>query len=225
MITLEGVHKVYGREPGAVHALRGIDLRVQDGESVAIMGPSGCGKSTLLHIMGCLDRPTRGACLIDGANVAECDDWRLSQLRGRAIGFVFQMFHLLAHCDVLENTMLPFVYSGVPWREGRARAREALGRVGLQHRMGHLPDQLSGGEKQRVAVARALVMRPRILLADEPTGNLDSATSHELLSLFEMLGREGMTVVIVTHAAGVAQRCGRIVRLGDGAIAGEGAAS
>ena len=202
-----------------VHALRGVELTVEAGEMLAIQGPSGSGKSTLMNLLGCLDRPTSGTYLLDGAPVDALDDDALADLRNQKIGFVFQGFHLLARTSAVDNVALPLLYD----RKGRfpqplARAREALVRVGLGHRLDHPPEALSGGQQQRVAIARALVTAPSLLLADEPTGNLDTATTYEILALFQELHRDGLTLLMVTHEDEVAACCSRAVTLRDGAI-------
>src|SRR6516162_9516995 len=202
-----------------VRALDGVSLAIRRGEYVAIMGASGSGKSTLLNILGCLDLPTSGQYLLGGQDVATLSQSALALVRGRRVGFVFQTFELLARATALKNVELPLVYARVPRR--RERAIEALKRVGLGDRMGHRPNQLSGGQRQRVAVARALAQRPDILLADEPTGNLDSKTGQEILALFEQLNREGQTIVVVTHDANIARRCRRVIRISDGKIVGD----
>lgn len=217
---IRGVRKVYQTSRGApeVHALRGIDLAIRRGESLAIMGPSGGGKSTLMNILGCLDRPTSGDYLLDGLNVRDLDDEQLSAIRGRHIGFVFQAFNLIAQLTVAENVQVPLFYQNVPPRQRARLAQQAIARVGLADRAKHRPAQLSGGQMQRVAVARALVNAPTLLLADEPTGNLDSATGQSILALFDELHREGLTMVIVTHDPAVAKRCQRVIWLRDGRI-------
>ncbi|HEY7411793.1 MAG TPA: ABC transporter ATP-binding protein [Vicinamibacteria bacterium] len=218
LLALEAVGKAYTRGSGEVVALRGVSLEVGEGESVAVMGPSGSGKSTLLSILGCLDRPTRGRYVLAGTDVALLDDRALSRLRNRAIGFVFQSFHLIPQLTVAENVETPLLYGATPPAEWRARAYRCLERVGLLHRADHRPSELSGGEAQRAAVARALVTEPRILLADEPTGNLDSATGEEIASLLDGLHHEGRTVVLVTHNETLARRASRMVRLRDGRL-------
>lgn len=215
---MEGVKKHYRTGDSVVKALDGVDLRILQGEYVAIMGPSGSGKSTMMNLLGCLDRPTEGTYRLDGETVDWRDDDRLSAVRGRRIGFVFQSFNLLPRLDAVGNVALPLVYQGVGKAERTARAVEALRRVGLSGRLRHLPDQLSGGQRQRVAVARALVTRPSIILADEPTGNLDTASAKEVMDLFGEVHRDGNTVILVTHAEEIARYAERIVYLRDGKI-------
>src|SRR4051812_41701641 len=201
-----------------VRALRGVSVRVEPGEYVAIVGPSGSGKTTLMNLIGCLDTPTRGTYRLDGEEVSQLDDDELSHVRGRKIGFVFQTFNLLPRATALDNVALPLVYGGVSRRQRRAAAQRALEKVELGDRMDHRPDQLSGGQRQRVAIARALVNEPTLLLADEPTGNLDQKTGAEIVKLFETLNRDGMTVVLVTHDGELAKRARRRVKIVDGVI-------
>ncbi len=217
---LEAVEKTYQKHRDAppVQALRGVSVDIPRGQYVAIMGPSGSGKSTLMNIVGCLDQPTRGRYLLDGRDVAKLTDADLSRERGRRIGFVFQAFNLIPQDTVLTNVQVPLFYQGLPRSERLARAEEALRRVGLGDRMEHRPSELSGGQMQRVAIARALVNRPSLLLADEPTGNLDSKTGQAILAMFDELHAQGLTIVMVTHDDSVAQRCQRIVRLRDGLL-------
>ncbi len=215
-----GLTRSYRLDGGvSVDALRGVDLRVEHGEFVAIVGPSGSGKSTLMHLLGCLDRPTSGTLRVNGVDVATLDDARLAELRNETIGFVFQSFHLLARTPAIDNVALPLVYRGVPKAERRARARAALEAVGLAHRLGHRPAQMSGGEQQRVAIARALVGDPRVVLADEPTGNLDSRNGEEVMGMLERLNAErGVAVVLVTHDLEVARRARREIHVRDGRV-------
>ena len=218
VIRIADVWKTYRMGAELVHALRGLSLDVSEGEYVAIMGPSGSGKSTLMNIIGCLDVPTSGQYVLGGEDVSRLSDDELAAVRNVQIGFVFQTFNLLPRMNCLQNVELPLVYAGVSKRERRERAAEALTAVGLGERMTHRPNELSGGQRQRVAVARALVNRPSILLADEPTGNLDSATSEEIMRLFELLYRRGNTLLVVTHEEDIAEHARRIVRLRDGRI-------
>ncbi len=215
LIELREVWKVYRMDGVEVQALRGVDLRVEPGEFVAIMGPSGSGKSTCLNVLGLLDRPTSGQYLFEGRDTARLGEVERARLRNRRIGFVFQAFNLLPRTTALENVELPLVYAGV---RDRARALAALRAVELEHRARHLPSQLSGGEQQRVAIARALVLQPALVLADEPTGNLDSQTSLGIMALLQQLNRDGITVVMVTHEPDVAAFAGRVVQFRDGRI-------
>ena len=221
MIKLDGVDKVYGSEAGEVRALQEVRLEVERGEFVAIMGHSGSGKSTLMNIIGCLDRPTNGRYLLDGHEVSGLPDDTRAQLRGRAFGFVFQAYNLLPRMSAVEQVELPLVYQQAPNR--RARALEALARVGLLNRVRHKPNQLSGGEQQRVAIARSLVVNPLVVLADEPTGALDTTTSAEVMQLFSELVADGITVIIVTHEEDVAGYADRHIRMRDGRIISDGA--
>ncbi len=219
VIELTNITKVYDMgEAQQVQALNGVSLSIGKNEYVAIMGPSGSGKSTLMNIIGCLDTPTSGQYLFNGVNVSEMDDNNLARIRNKEIGFVFQTFNLLARSDALHNVELPLIYAGVPSAERKQRARETLEHVGLGDRIHHKPNELSGGQRQRVAIARALVTRPSIILADEPTGNLDSRTGEEIMELFEELHRQGNTIIVVTHEADVAEHAHRVVRLRDGKI-------
>ena len=223
LIDLRHIHKTYdegGKMP--VPVLVDVSLRVDDGEYLAIMGPSGSGKSTLMNIIGCLDLPTEGEFFLGGENVLTMNENAVADLRNRMIGFVFQNFNLLPRETALENVALPLLYAGVPRRERADRAREALESVGLGDRVDFLPTQLSGGQKQRVAIARAMINRPHVLLADEPTGALDSASGRQVMELFEKLNVDGMTVVMITHAPEIAQRARRMIRILDGKIAEEG---
>jgi putative ABC transport system ATP-binding protein len=218
LIELAGVTKVYDMGEVQVRALNGVDLSIESGEYVAIMGASGSGKSTLMNLVGCLDTPSDGSYTLNGVAVQGLDDGELAAIRNKEIGFVFQTFNLLARTDALHNVELPLVYAGVPRGERRQRALAALGRVGLGDRVDHQPNELSGGQRQRVAIARALVNRPSILLADEPTGNLDSQTSDEIMALFDELHAGGNTVILVTHEAEIARHAARQVVLRDGRI-------
>ena len=215
---LVDVDKIYGSGETAVHALDQLSLTVQRGEYVAVMGASGSGKSTAMNILGCLDRPSAGSYRLNGTPVETLDDDQLADLRNRELGFVFQQFHLLPQLTALENVMLPMVYAGVPAAERRQRAETALGRVGLSQRLHNKPNQLSGGQQQRVAIARAIINQPALLLADEPTGALDSRTTEEVLTIFDELHRSGMTVVMVTHEDDVAARAERVVHFRDGRV-------
>ncbi len=218
MIELKNITKVYRMGKVDVHALRGVTISISKGEMIAVIGASGSGKSTLLNIVGCLDRPTSGKYLLDGANVGQLNDNQLAELRNKKFGFVFQDFNLLPRATSLSNVELPLIYSGgVPRRQ--ERAREALERVGLGDRANHKPTELSGGEQQRVAIARALVNNPLVILADEPTGNLDSKASAEIIAMFQQLHREGKTVILITHEADIAAQAQRTIRLHDGGIA------
>jgi putative ABC transport system ATP-binding protein len=218
LIEMHALTRVYQLGPQEIFALRGVDLTIEQGEYVAIMGPSGSGKSTLMNIIGCLDTPTSGSYLLDGVPVETLDDDQLAAIRNRKIGFVFQTFNLLARTTALQNVELPLVYARVPRAERRRLAEEALEAVGLADRMSHQPNELSGGQRQRVAVARALVNKPSLLLADEPTGNLDTRTGREILDLFRELHSRGNSILIVTHEDDVAQEAKRTIRLRDGHV-------
>jgi putative ABC transport system ATP-binding protein len=218
LIELADVYKIYDMGAEKVHALNGIDLLIDRGEYVAIMGASGSGKSTLMNLLGCLDTPTSGSYRLNAVAVEDLDDSQLAAIRNKEIGFVFQTFNLLPRTDALHNVELPLIYAGMPRRERRERASQALERVGLADRMHHNPNELSGGQRQRVAIARALVNDPSLLLADEPTGNLDSATSVEIMELFDQLHAGGNTVVLVTHEPDIAQHAWRRVNLRDGMV-------
>jgi putative ABC transport system ATP-binding protein len=218
LLELEAVRKSFPLAAGEVEILHGIHLRIAEGEFVALMGPSGSGKTTCLEILGAISRPTAGSFRFDGVPIEGWDDDALADLRAQRMGFVFQTFNLMPRMSAVRNAALPLLYAGVRRDEREPRARALLERVGLGHRLDYHPAQMSGGERQRVAVARALVNRPRVIFADEPTGNLDEATGHEILALFEELHREGRTIVVVTHSEDVAAHAQRVVRLRDGRI-------
>ena len=222
LLALSGIHRTYRVGGEEVHALRGLDLDIHKGEWVAIVGQSGSGKSTLMNVLGCLDTPTAGRYLLNGHDVSSMSDDALADIRNQEIGFVFQTFMLLPRDTALANVELPLVYRGISSRERRRMAIEALDKVGLASRMKHKPNELSGGQRQRVAIARALVGNPSLLLADEPTGNLDSATGEEIVKLFSQLHQLGHTIVLVTHEPKLAGRCPRAVRLTDGRIVADG---
>ena len=215
---LINVSKIYGSGDIEVRALDQVNLTIRQGDYLAVMGASGSGKSTAMNILGCLDRPSNGRYLLNGIAVEELDDDALADVRNRSLGFVFQQFHLLAHASALENVMLPMIYAGVPPQERRKRAHAALERVGLGQRMDNRPNQLSGGQQQRVAIARAIINQPTLLLADEPTGALDSQTTSEVLALFDDLHQLGITLVMVTHEDDVAARAHRVARFQDGRV-------
>jgi putative ABC transport system ATP-binding protein len=218
LILLDNIVRTYRMGKMEVRALRGVSLSVDEGEFVAIMGSSGSGKTTLMNTIGCLDRPTSGRYLLAGREVSRLTREQLAEIRNRTLGFVFQSFNLLSRTSALENVELPLLYSGTPTRERARRAAESLRRVGLAERMDHHPGQLSGGQQQRVAIARALVTHPRLILADEPTGNIDSQASLEIMALFQELGRTGITIVLVTHEPDIATYATRVVRMKDGLV-------
>ena len=218
LIEIRDIFKIYDMGAEKVHALNGVNLEIESGEYVAIMGSSGSGKSTLMNLIGCLDTPTSGVYRLNGVEVQGLGDTELAAIRNKEIGFVFQTFNLLARTDALHNVELPLIYSGIPRKERRARAERALQRVGLGERMHHNPNELSGGQRQRVAIARALVNEPSLLLADEPTGNLDSNTSREIMDLFDELHQAGNTVLLVTHESDIAEHAWRQVNLRDGKV-------
>lgn len=218
MLSMSGVRKTYSTGVVEVEALRGIDLEIDNGEYLAIMGPSGSGKSTLMHIIGCLDVPTAGSYLLDGTDVSKMSEKQLAEIRNQKIGFVFQQFNLLASLTALRNVELPLVYAGVPAAERKERAMAALSKVGLAQRVQHRPGELSGGQQQRVSVARALVTDPALILADEPTGALDSHSTREILDLFAELNDAGRTIVVITHEADVGQEAKHLVHIYDGLL-------
>jgi putative ABC transport system ATP-binding protein len=218
LVEMRGIWRTYTMGDNLVHALRGVDLTIQAGSSIAIMGTSGSGKSTMMNLMGCLDQPTKGSYLLNGKDVARLSRTQLADVRGRMIGFVFQSFNLLSRTSALENVEMPLMYQGVPGRERHRRALAALERVGLAQRADHHSSQLSGGQQQRVAIARALVGEAPIIMADEPTGNLDSKTSHEVMAILQGLVAQGKTVILVTHEPDIAAYASRVVTLRDGLI-------
>ncbi|MEC8692887.1 MAG: ABC transporter ATP-binding protein [Bacteroidota bacterium] len=218
LIEIDGVTKRYKLGEQIVYALNGVNLNIARGEYTALMGPSGSGKSTLMNIIGCLDSPTDGTFFLNNKEVSKMSDSALSEVRNTEIGFVFQTFNLLNRLNAIENVSLPLVYAGIPKKERDERAKEVLDKVGLGDRSSHKPNELSGGQRQRVAVARALINNPSILLADEPTGNLDTQTSHEIMALFEEIHAAGNTIVLVTHEEDIAQHAKRIIRLRDGVV-------
>lgn len=223
IISLSNVWRVYVMGEDEVHALQGVSFDIEQGEFVSIMGPSGSGKSTCMNMIGCLDRPTSGSVIINGEKTAEMSEGGLARLRNETVGFVFQQYHLLSTMTVLENVMLPLRYQGFDVRERKERAQAVLEQVNLSDRMGHRPSELSGGQKQRVAIARALASRPHIILADEPTGALDSATGRSVMNLFREINRAGTTIIIVTHDSGIGHSAQRCIRLFDGKIESDAA--
>ncbi len=222
VIVTNNIWKTYEMGDQEVHALRGVDIRIKHNEYVAIMGPSGSGKSTLMNLLGCLDSPTKGKYWLNGHDVSELNDDELARIRNKEIGFVFQTFNLLARATSLHNVELPLIYNGTPAAARIERAREVLTQVGLEARMDHKPNELSGGQRQRVAIARALVNKPSIILADEPTGNLDSKTSVEIMALFDDLHAKGNTIILVTHEPDIAEFAHRIISIRDGSVASDG---
>ena len=222
MIELRSLCRTYRMGSEDVHALNNVTLNIKKGEHIAVVGPSGSGKSTLLNILGCLDRPTSGSYRFSGKEVGDLGEVELSGLRQRWIGFVFQFFHLLPRLDAVGNVEVPMLFAGVEKEQRRQRSRRALEAVGLGHRLRHKPEELSGGERQRVAIARSVVMGPRLLLADEPTGNLDRHSAEEIMDLIEQMNAEGLTLIVVTHDPAIAKRAGRIIRLEDGRVVAGG---
>jgi putative ABC transport system ATP-binding protein len=218
IITIEHIAKIYQVGSEEVHALADVSLKIDKGEYVAIMGPSGSGKSTLMNILGCLDTPSKGIYNFNDVNVSQMNDNELAKVRNKEIGFVFQTFNLLARSDALHNVELPLIYAGVPSAERKERAKEALAHVGLTDRIHHRPNELSGGQRQRVAIARALVTKPSIILADEPTGNLDTKTGEDIMALFNEIYEQGNTIILVTHEEYIAEHAERILRIRDGLI-------
>jgi putative ABC transport system ATP-binding protein len=218
LLKLENIKKIYSLDEVEVHALRGVNLRIEKGEYLAILGPSGSGKSTLMHIIGLLDRPTEGKVYLHGEDVSEFSDSKLANLRNQEVGFVFQNFNLLPRTSAIDNVEMPLIYTGLPRQERRQRTLQALKEVGLKHRLNNTPGQLSGGEQQRVAIARALINNPSLLLADEPTGNIDSKTGVEIMKLIDELHQKGNTVLLVTHDAEVADYAHHYIKLVDGQV-------
>ena len=221
LLELKNIARSYVMGTETIHALRDVSLSIERGEYVALMGPSGSGKSTMMNLLGCLDTPTAGDFLLNGNHVRDMDDNELAELRNREIGFVFQSFHLLPRSDALHNVELPLIYAGNTSEQRREQALKVLAQVGLAERVHHKPNEMSGGQRQRVAIARALVNNPSILLADEPTGNLDSRTGEEIMALFEALWKQGNTIIVVTHEEEVARHAKRIIRLRDGLVASD----
>jgi putative ABC transport system ATP-binding protein len=219
MIDMKSIRKIYSMGKVEVAALKGVDLLIGENEFISIMGPSGSGKSTLMNLMGCLDTPTSGEYFLDGQKVESLSPNELAEIRNKKVGFVFQNFNLLPYATAFENVEMPLIFGGVPTKKRKQKAMELLGRVGLGDRADHKPTELSGGEMQRVAIARALVNNPRLILADEPTGNLDSASGAEIIKLFEELGKQGHTIIVITHDKEIARRTQRIIKLKDGMIA------
>lgn len=218
IIEIEELHKIYFLGKTEVHALRGIDINIQAGEYTSIMGPSGSGKSTLMNIIGCLDVPSSGLYRLNGTDVSHLDDNDLAKIRNKEIGFVFQTFNLLPRASALHNVELPLIYNGSPASKRKEKAKDALDKVGLTDRMNHKPNELSGGQRQRVAIARALVNDPAMILADEPTGNLDTSTGEEIMEIFDLLNEQGNTIILVTHESFIADHSRRIIRLKDGYV-------
>ncbi|MFW5789813.1 MAG: ABC transporter ATP-binding protein [Halanaerobiaceae bacterium] len=221
MIEVKDLRKVFKNGEIEVEALKGVSYLVEDGEFVAIMGPSGSGKSTMMHLLGCLDQATSGKYLLAGTDVGQLDDNQLAQIRNEKVGFVFQQFNLLARNSIRKNVEVPMIYRGIGRKERKRRAEEMLARVGLDHRMEHNPNEISGGQKQRVAIARALVNNPDLILADEPTGNLDTKTGNEIMAIFKELNEQGHTIIIVTHEPPIAEQARRIINLRDGLISSD----
>lgn len=222
LVSVKNLSKVYRRGVNTVIALQNVNLQIAEGDSLAIMGPSGSGKSTLMHLLGCLDKPTNGQYCLNGQDVSLLDDKQLSLIRSKQIGFVFQSFNLIPQLNVVENVEIPFLYQGARPNEKKKEILHALERVGLSHRLNHVPGELSGGEMQRVAIARALAINPSLILADEPTGNLDFENGKSILNLFQELNKQGVTLVLVTHDLFVGKHCKRVVRMRDGSIVEEG---
>ncbi|MBF8437810.1 ABC transporter ATP-binding protein [Halanaerobiaceae bacterium Z-7014] len=221
MIEVKDLRKVFKNGEIEVEALKGVSYTIEDGEFVAIMGPSGSGKSTMMHLLGCLDQATSGKYFLAGTDVGELDDNQLAIIRNEKVGFVFQQFNLLARTSISKNVEVPMIYKGVSRKERKRRAEEMLTKVGLEHRMDHNPNEISGGQKQRVAIARALVNNPDLILADEPTGNLDTKTGDEIMELFQELNDQGHTIIIVTHEPPIAEQAKRIINLRDGLISSD----